>query len=414
MSQLLGIPLIHTGHSLGRCKRQRLLDSGRKEPAIERQFNFARRIEAEEQVLKHADLVITSTCQERDEQYAVYESFQPKRCLEAEAELLRFLGLHAINGQSLLVYGPFANGKVLRNNLRQAMTWLESKDGSKPREDCDDALRKLGFAPGWGNTAGRILETMGLLADILEAPSPAALEAFLARIPMISRLLVLSPHGFFGQANVLGRTDTGGQVVYILDQVRALEAEMRYRLAVQGVNVEPKILIATRLIPESPGTTCNQRLKKVSGCDNSWILRVPFRKSNGEVVPQWISRFAIWPYLDRFSHDVEHEAMGELGGRPDIVIGNYSDGNLVATMLCRHRFLNGAIRKLLPLHHAGALPRSQWHRRVRPQVQYRLAGCQPRHFLCTLGKRTKAERAVDGHRQPDLRRCRFREPGTSG
>jgi sucrose-phosphate synthase len=81
LSQLLGVPQIHTGHSLGRCKRQRLLDSGRKEPAIERQFNFIRRIEAEEQTLKHAGLVITSTRQERDEQYAVYESFQPRRCL---------------------------------------------------------------------------------------------------------------------------------------------------------------------------------------------------------------------------------------------------------------------------------------------------------------------------------------------
>lgn len=81
LSQLLGIPQIHTGHSLGRCKRQRLLDSGRKEQAIERQFNFIRRIEAEEQVLRHADLVITSTRQERDEQYGMYENFQPRRCV---------------------------------------------------------------------------------------------------------------------------------------------------------------------------------------------------------------------------------------------------------------------------------------------------------------------------------------------
>lgn len=253
----------------------------------------------------------------------------------AEAELLRFLGLHTINGQPLMLYTPCANAKLLRNNLRQAMVWLESKDEEKPRVECDEALRKLGFAPGWGNSAGRILETMGLLADILETPSPAALEGFLARIPMISRLLIVSPHGFFGQANVLGRPDTGGQVVYILDQVRALEAEMRFRLAAQGVDVEPKIIIATRLIPEAEGTTCDQRLEKVTGCGNAWILRVPFRRSNGEVVPQWISRFAIWPYLERFSHDVEHESMGELGGRPDMVIGNYSDGNLVATLLCR-------------------------------------------------------------------------------
>jgi sucrose-phosphate synthase len=80
LSQLLGVPQIHTGHSLGRCKRQRLLDSGRKEHAIERQFNFERRIEAEEQTLAHADLVIASTTQERDEQYGMYRNFNAGRC----------------------------------------------------------------------------------------------------------------------------------------------------------------------------------------------------------------------------------------------------------------------------------------------------------------------------------------------
>lgn len=79
LSQLLGIPLVHTGHSLGRCKRQRLLDHGRKEAAIERQFNFARRIAAEEDVLAHAALIVTSTAQESHEQYARYDNHQPAR-----------------------------------------------------------------------------------------------------------------------------------------------------------------------------------------------------------------------------------------------------------------------------------------------------------------------------------------------
>lgn len=79
LSQLLGIPLVHTGHSLGRCKRQRLLDHGRKEAAIERQFNFARRIAAEEEVLAHASLVVTSTAQESQEQYGLYHNHQPGR-----------------------------------------------------------------------------------------------------------------------------------------------------------------------------------------------------------------------------------------------------------------------------------------------------------------------------------------------
>ncbi|MFZ5576093.1 MAG: HAD-IIB family hydrolase [Pseudomonadota bacterium] len=79
LSQLLGIPLVHTGHSLGRCKRQRLLDHGRKASTIERQFNFARRIAAEEEVLAHAALVVTSTAQESTEQYGLYDNHQPGR-----------------------------------------------------------------------------------------------------------------------------------------------------------------------------------------------------------------------------------------------------------------------------------------------------------------------------------------------
>lgn len=81
LSQLLGIPLIHTGHSLGRCKRQRLLAHGRKPQALERQFNFNRRIAAEEAVLANACLVVTSTPQESSEQYGLYESYQPSRAV---------------------------------------------------------------------------------------------------------------------------------------------------------------------------------------------------------------------------------------------------------------------------------------------------------------------------------------------
>lgn len=79
LAQLLGIPLVHTGHSLGRCKRQRLLDLGRKAQAIDRQFNFQRRIAAEEEVLSQAALVVTSTQQEIAEQYALYDHHQAGR-----------------------------------------------------------------------------------------------------------------------------------------------------------------------------------------------------------------------------------------------------------------------------------------------------------------------------------------------
>ena len=78
LSKLLGVPLAHTGHSLGRCKKARLLAAGRKEQALDKQFNFPRRIEAEEAVLAHTSVLVTSTGQEAIDQYGIYENFRPK------------------------------------------------------------------------------------------------------------------------------------------------------------------------------------------------------------------------------------------------------------------------------------------------------------------------------------------------
>ena len=248
-------------------------------------------------------------------------------------KLLHFLTVHSMEGRQLMLSGNFADVAALRAGLRRALALLDKYPVETLWQQFAEPLSGLGFAPGWGDNAGRVTDTMSLLVDILEAPSPLILENFLARIPMVSKLLILSPHGFFGQDHVLGLPDTGGQVVYILDQVRALERDMSERLLLQGIEVRPKIMIATRLIPDAGETLCNQPLEKIHGTQNAWIVRVPFRKPNGEIVRHWISRFEIWPYLENFAHDVEREALAQLSGRPDLVIGNYSDGNLVASLI---------------------------------------------------------------------------------
>jgi sucrose synthase len=251
------------------------------------------------------------------------------------AKLLHFLTVHSMDGQQLMLHGNFSDVSALRTGLRRALSLLDVYPGDAPWQAIVEPLSGLGFAPGWGNCVTRVSDTMSLLVDILEAASPQILENFLARIPMISKLLILSPHGYFGQDNVLGMPDTGGQVVYILDQVRALEREMSERLVLQGIEAPPKILICTRLIPDAGETSCNQPLEKVHGTQNSWIVRVPFRKPNGEVIRHWISRFEIWPYLEDFARDIEREALAQLSSRPDLVIGNYSDGNLVASLISK-------------------------------------------------------------------------------
>ena len=73
----LGVPLVHTGHSLGRSKRKRLLASGVGREEIESRYNMRRRIEAEEMALGAAARVIVSTKQEIREQYALYDYYHP-------------------------------------------------------------------------------------------------------------------------------------------------------------------------------------------------------------------------------------------------------------------------------------------------------------------------------------------------
>jgi sucrose synthase len=69
------------------------------------------------------------------------------------------------------------------------------------------------------------------------------MEKFFSRVPSTFNIVIFSIHGYFGQEKVLGLPDTGGQVVYILDQVRALEEELLQRIKLQGLNVTPKILV---------------------------------------------------------------------------------------------------------------------------------------------------------------------------
>ncbi|MFC1536734.1 HAD-IIB family hydrolase [Pseudomonadota bacterium] len=77
LSSQLGTPLVHTGHSLGRSKRKQLLASGAKRQEIETTYNMSRRIEAEERTLCATSRVVVSTNQEIEEQYALYDYYQP-------------------------------------------------------------------------------------------------------------------------------------------------------------------------------------------------------------------------------------------------------------------------------------------------------------------------------------------------
>lgn len=255
---------------------------------------------------------------------------------EWNTKLFEFVKLHRYEHLQLLVNGEvIGTFQELYDALYRIVDWLGTRNPKAPYRSVQSAMRRAGFEPGWGNTVGRILETMQLFIDLINEPTDSGLEEFISRVPMplISKIAIISPHGWFGQENVLGRPDTGGQVIYIIDQVKALERFLTDSIALTGLEVRPRIVVLTRLIPEAGDTTCNMEREKIYHTENCWILRIPFRDRNHGTLQHWISRFRVWPYLERFAEDAVPLLLSEFSGKPDLLIGNYSDGNMVATLL---------------------------------------------------------------------------------
>ena len=259
---------------------------------------------------------------------------EPEYWLEA---LFKVLHEHQHDGIPLLINDHIHSGTQLVQQVKQALSFIRQRHDDEPYEKFHFEFQKLGFEPGWGNTAYRVRETLELFNRLLDTPEPAILEAFVSRIPAVFRVVLISIHGWVGQESVLGRPETRGQVAYVLEQAHSLENKLREEIQLAGLEclrIQPQVLILTRLIPNCEGTMCALRLEKVEGTENAWILRVPFQEVN-PATQNWISKFEIWPYLESFAIDAEKEVLAQLGGRPNLIIGNYSDGNLVASLLAR-------------------------------------------------------------------------------
>ena len=257
---------------------------------------------------------------------------------QGQEALFNFLRIHRCNGSQLMINERIKSPQQLSEQIKKAITFVSDRPGDEPFERLRFVLQMMGFEPGWGNTAHRVQETLEILDELIDSPDHQSLEAFISRIPMVFKIVLVSVHGWFGQEGVLGRPDTGGQVVYVLDQARSLEKQLQEDISLAGLDVlgvEPKVIILSRLIADNDGTKCNQRLEKVHGTQNAWILRVPFREFNPKLTQEWISRFEIWPYLEPYAIDAEKELLAEFQGKPDLIVGNYSDGNLVAFLLAR-------------------------------------------------------------------------------
>lgn len=99
LSGSLNVPMVLTGHSLGRNKFEQLMEQGRlSKEDINSTYKIIRRIEAEEFGLDAAEMVVTSTRQEIEEQWGLYDGFDVK--LERKLRVRRRRGVSCL-GRSM-------------------------------------------------------------------------------------------------------------------------------------------------------------------------------------------------------------------------------------------------------------------------------------------------------------------------
>ena len=166
LAHQLGVPLVYTGHSLGRSKRLRLVASGIKRDEIETTYNISRRIAAEESTLGGAERVITSTQQEIEEQYGLYDFYQPERMrvVPPGTDLEQFFPPHGNEKNSNIV-------KELKRFLLQPnKPMILALSRPDPRKNIVSLIEAYGESPALQQVANLVV-VAGNRSDIQEMES---------------------------------------------------------------------------------------------------------------------------------------------------------------------------------------------------------------------------------------------------
>ena len=114
LSGALNVPMVLIGHSLGQNTLEQILKQGKQsKEEINRTYKIFRRIDAEELCLDSTELVVTSTRQEIEQQWGLYDGF--------DLELDKKLRARAKRGQSC--YGLYMPRMAV--NAHNKFTLLE-------------------------------------------------------------------------------------------------------------------------------------------------------------------------------------------------------------------------------------------------------------------------------------------------
>ncbi|HSM61749.1 MAG TPA: PfkB family carbohydrate kinase [Longimicrobiales bacterium] len=218
LAKLLGVPFVFTGHSLGRVKKARLEADGGDPATLDERYHFPERIEAEEQALEAASLVVASTRQEVRRQYEGYDHYEPARMkvIPPGVDLARFSP-----PTSYAVEPPIA-GELARFLSDPGKPMVLALARADERKNFEGLIRAFGETPGLREAANLVI-VAGNRDDIAEMDQ--------APRRVLTRILL-----------AIDRYDLHGSVAYPKHH-RPEDVPNLYRLAARsrGVFVNPAL-----------------------------------------------------------------------------------------------------------------------------------------------------------------------------
>ncbi len=187
LARLLGVPFVFTGHSLGRVKKQRLLARDDDKAEIEKTYRFSTRSEAEEVALETASLVVTSTFQEIEQQYEIYEHYAPER-MEVIPPGVDLGSFHAPTGQEAETSIARQLARFLREPEKPIILTMARPD---ERKNLEMLVRVYGESAELQQAANLVL-IAGTRDDIRELPAAQ-------RKVLHSILTLIDVHDLYGK-----------------------------------------------------------------------------------------------------------------------------------------------------------------------------------------------------------------------
>lgn len=279
LSHQLGVPLVHTGHSLGRSKRKQLLASGIKRSEIETTYNISRRIDAEETTLGVAERVITSTQQEIDQQYGIYDFYQPERMrvIPPGTDMKRFFPPQGNEKNSAIALDL---KRFLKQPNKPIILALSRPD---PKKNIVSLIEAYGESPGLQQVANLVI-VAGNRDDIQDMEG-------VSRITLNEILLAIDKYDLYGK------------VAYPKHH-KAEEVSVLYRLATasRGVFINPALTepFGLTLIEAAAcglpivATEDGGPIEIIRNCQNGYLINPLDKAAMAETLLRAVTKKAEW------------------------------------------------------------------------------------------------------------------------